>query len=111
MAAIEKKAAESGMTVSAFVRLASLERAERATFLDDDARVLFDVLREDLRKIGVNLNQMARALNTGKHRERDEIMVHLDAVAGVTSYLKAQIGLMLRRAAKANHAHPTGEGG
>jgi len=59
MAALQEKAARAGMNVTAFARAAALSRklpTAPASSVDFETR-------QELRRIGVNLNQIAKALN------------------------------------------------
>ncbi|MEQ1409451.1 plasmid mobilization relaxosome protein MobC [Neorhizobium sp. Rsf11] len=63
LTAIEQAAGAAGLTVSAFMRSLTLEGAGVRPFLTDDDRAVFEMLISDMRAIGVNLNQLARAVN------------------------------------------------
>ncbi|TIT42241.1 MAG: MobC family plasmid mobilization relaxosome protein, partial [Mesorhizobium sp.] len=65
-AAIEKAAKAADMTVSGFFRSLVIEGAGARPFLTEEDRLVMALLLEDMRAIGVNLNQVARALNSGK---------------------------------------------
>ncbi|MEA1844741.1 plasmid mobilization protein [Agrobacterium tumefaciens] len=75
--ALNAAAQNAGMTVSAFFRSLSLEGAGvRPIFNDKDRAILF-LLHEDMRKIGVNLNQVARSLNAGRVVDPEEVKIAL----------------------------------
>lgn len=59
LAALQVKADQSGMTVTAFTRSAALSRKLVST---PRSSVDFET-RQELRRIGVNLNQITKALN------------------------------------------------
>ncbi|RVP75493.1 plasmid mobilization protein, partial [Sinorhizobium meliloti] len=65
-AAIERAAEGAGMTVSSFFRSLNLEGAGVRPMLTGDDRLVMAALLEDMRMIGINLNQVARALNSGR---------------------------------------------
>ncbi|WP_353505689.1 plasmid mobilization relaxosome protein MobC [Rhizobium sp. RM] len=83
------------MTVSGFFRSLSLEGAGvRPIFNDKDRAILF-LLHEDMRKIGVNLNQVARSLNAGRVVDPEEVKIALRNVKIITD----EVSLELRNAA------------
>ncbi|WFU05895.1 plasmid mobilization relaxosome protein MobC (plasmid) [Rhizobium sp. CB3171] len=61
--AVEHAAAAADMTVSGFMRSLALEGAGIQPFLTEDDRTILDILASEMRAIGVNLNQLARAAN------------------------------------------------
>jgi hypothetical protein len=63
MARIEAVAARAGLTVSAFMRSLTLEGAGVRPFLTEEDRAVLGLLLCDLKAVGVNLNQLARAAN------------------------------------------------
>lgn len=75
-AAIHIAAAKAGMTPSAFMRSTVLEGAGVKPFLTEDDRVIFALILEDLRKVGVNLNQIAAAINSKKYPVPEEVALH-----------------------------------
>lgn len=85
-AAIQMAAAEAGMTVSAFVRSLSLQGAGVAPFLNSDDRAVMRTLHEDMRAIGVNLNQVARALNSKRTVHDGEVRTVLGNVERVAKF-------------------------
>ena len=62
---LEAAASAANMTVSAFVRSLSMEGAGVRPFLGEGDRAVLGLLAEGMRAIGGNLNQIARAINTG----------------------------------------------
>ena len=62
---ISRAAEEAGMTVSGFLRSLTLEGAGVRPFLTDPDRAVLSLLLSDVKAIGVNLNQLARARNRG----------------------------------------------
>lgn len=63
MARIEATAARAGLTVSAFMRSLTLEGAGVRPFLTEEDRAVLGLLLCDLKVVGINLNQLARAAN------------------------------------------------
>lgn len=96
-AAIEAAAGAAGMTVSAFFRSLLLEGAGVQPMLTEDDRVIFAVLREDMRMIGVNLNQVARALNSGRAVHAGEITISIENVQRVQAAVMSELRQFARR--------------
>lgn len=72
-AAVEHAAAAARMTISGFMRSLTLEGAGVRPFLMDEDRTIFDILASDMRAIGVNLNQLARAANRAGQIDAAEV--------------------------------------
>ena len=96
-AAIQKAAAEAGLTVSSFVRSLSLQGAGVMPFLNPDDRNVFRVLHEDMRAIGVNLNQVARALNSKREVRIGEIGIVLSNVERLAKYTLLELKALAAR--------------
>lgn len=75
-AAIYEGAAKAGMTPSAFMRSTVLEGAGVKPFLTENDRLIFALILEDLRKVGVNLNQISVAINSKKYPVPEEVALH-----------------------------------
>jgi len=60
-----QKATERGLTISDFIRLAVLD-SKPVLKQTDSSREMFIKGREELRKIGVNINQIAKQINTDR---------------------------------------------
>ena len=89
--ALNAAAEKAGMTVSAFFRSLSLEGAGvRPIFNDEDRAILF-LLHEDMRKIGVNLNQVARSLNAGRVVDPEEVKIALRNVKIVADEVSVEL--------------------
>ncbi|WP_246659355.1 plasmid mobilization relaxosome protein MobC [Rhizobium sp. FY34] len=97
-AAMEAASAKAGLTLSAFVRSLSLEGAGVRPFLTADDRLLFNVLLDHLRKVGVNLNQVARSLNSGRVVHPEEVMISLRNVQLVTTGVAVELRTVTKRA-------------
>ena len=65
LASIENAAADADMTMSAFLRSLLLEGAGVQPMLAAEDRTVTGFLADEMRAVGTNLNQMARALNSG----------------------------------------------
>ncbi|SDN95406.1 plasmid mobilization relaxosome protein MobC [Ensifer sp. YR511] len=62
-AEIERAAEAAKMTVSAFMRSLTLEGAGVRPFFDDDDRAVLGLLHAEMRRVGINLNQLALVAN------------------------------------------------
>lgn len=93
MARIEASAARAGLTVSAFMRSLTLEGAGVRPFLTEADRAVLGLLSCDLKAVGVNLNQLARAANRRQagrpEAERAVIAEGQRAVAAVLLELRS----------------------
>lgn len=94
-AAIKSAAHEAGRTTSAFFKSLILEGAGVQAAFNDDDRHMISLMLEDMRRIGINLNQVARSLNSGKHVHPEEIRIQIKNVAMMQSMVQRE----LRRAA------------
>lgn len=98
--ALEMAASAAGMTVSAFVRSLSMEGAGVRPFLTEGDRAVLGLLADGMRAIGGNLNQIARAINTGKKTVADrDVAGSIRDAHGVATALAAELGEMTRRSA------------
>jgi len=100
-AALEEAASAAGMTVSAFVRSLSLEGAGVRPFLGDGDRAVLGLLADGMRAIGGNLNQIARAINTGRLPAEREVAGSVKDAHSVATALAAELAEMTRRSAAA----------
>lgn len=96
--AIEAAAIRAGLTVSAFVRSLSLEGAGVTPFLNEADRAILGTLGQDLRAIGRNLNQLARALNAGGSVAVSEVAGRTDDARAVATTIAAELTHMTKRA-------------
>ncbi|MBC2887664.1 plasmid mobilization relaxosome protein MobC [Ochrobactrum sp. CM-21-5] len=94
--AIDAAAKAADMTMSAFFKAVFLQGAGVKPVFNDEDRALLSLMLEDMRMIGVNLNQVARALNSGKSVSDSEIRMVVGDVQ------KMQVGVLseLRRVTK-----------
>ncbi|WP_318246544.1 plasmid mobilization relaxosome protein MobC (plasmid) [Rhizobium sp. T1470] len=93
IAVIARVAAGAGMTISAFMRSLTLEGAGVRPFFTDDDRAILDLLLSDMRAIGVNLNQLARAANSSGHVDAKAISAQTADIQKIV----AAVMLELRR--------------
>src|SRR5438552_16635301 len=63
MQALEAAAEQAGLSVSAFVRSLSLEGAGIRPFMSRDDRAIIEMLVQDMRVVGRNINQLGRSLS------------------------------------------------
>jgi hypothetical protein len=99
--ALEAAASAAGMTVSAFVRSLSMEGAGVRPFLGEGDRLVLGLLAEGMRAIGGNLNQIARAVNTGRVPVEGDVTGSIRDAHGVATTLAAELAQMTRRSAAA----------
>ena len=97
--ALEAAASEAGMTVSAFVRSLSMEGAGVRPFLGDGDRAMLGLLADGMRAIGGNLNQIARAINTGGVPTEGDVTGSIKDAHSVATALASELAEMTRRAA------------
>ena len=61
------------MTVSAFVRSLSLEGIDVGPFLGEGGRAVLRRLADGMHAIGPNLDQIARAIDTGRGQVKEDL--------------------------------------
>lgn len=96
--AIEEAAKAAGMSVSAFFRSLLLEGAGVRPILTAQERLIMAALLEDMRMIGINLNQVARALNAGKGVHPSELDINLGNVQRIHAAVMLELRALSRRA-------------
>ena len=99
--ALEVAASAAGMTVSAFVRSLAMEGAGVRPFLGEGDRLVLDLLADGMRAIGGNLNQIARAINTGTVAIASNIAGHIKDALSVAATNATELAHMARRSAAA----------
>lgn len=97
-AAIEEAAKSAGMSVSAFFRSLLLEGAGVRPILTAEDRLIMAALLEDMRMIGINLNQVARSLNAGKGVHPSELDINLGNVQRIQAAVMSELRTLSRRA-------------
>ncbi|RWA97492.1 MobC family plasmid mobilization relaxosome protein [Mesorhizobium sp.] len=97
-AAIEKAAKAADMTVSGFFRSMVIEGAGARPFLTEEDRLVMALLLEDMRAIGVNLNQVARALNSGKGVHPSDVDINVGNVQRVQAAVMTELRSLAKRA-------------
>lgn len=97
--ALEAAARAAGMTVSGFVRSLSMEGAGVRPFLEEGDRLVLSLLADGMRAIGGNLNQIARAINTGRIPTEEDVAGSIKDAHGVATALAVELAEMIRRSA------------
>ena len=97
--ALDAAAEAAGMTVSAFVRSLSMEGAGVKPFLAEGDRALLGALADGMRTIGGNLNQVARAINTGRVPTEKELAGSVRDAHVAATAIASELAEMTRRAA------------
>jgi len=82
---IEHAAEAAGMTVSGFLRSLTLEGAGVCPFFTEADRGVLLLLLADVKAVGVNLNQLARARNRGETGQSQEEKRVIDDVQRVVA--------------------------
>lgn len=93
---IEAAAEAADLTVSSFIRSLSLEGAGVKPFLSYEDRMVFAALTEEFRAVGVNLNQIARAINAKREVHPDDVFIAL----GNVLTMMGVVGFEVRELAK-----------
>ncbi|MCO5066804.1 MAG: MobC family plasmid mobilization relaxosome protein [Rhizobiaceae bacterium] len=97
--ALEAAAGAADMTVSAFVRSLSIEGAGVRPFLGEEDRMVLSLLADGMRAIGGNLNQIARAINTGIVPFECDVAGSIKDAHNVATTLASELTEMTRRSA------------
>ncbi|PZM16509.1 plasmid mobilization relaxosome protein MobC [Rhizobium tubonense] len=97
---IEKAAKAAGLTVSAFIRSLTLEGAGVRPFLTDSDLAILGLLLAEVRAIGVNLNQFARAANRRKQGRPEEERVVINDVHRAVAALLLELKAFAERGAR-----------
>ncbi|TCR80825.1 mobilization protein [Rhizobium sp. BK376] len=71
--AVDLAAKQAGMTVSAFLRSLALEGAGVEPFLNDDDRLIFDLLFQELRNVRLDLNAVTRMAHRDEAKESEAL--------------------------------------
>ena len=99
--AVEAAAERADLSVSAFVRSLALEGAGEKPFLSPADRAIIQLLGQDMRAVGNNLNQVARALNTGRSVESSDLVAAVDDARAIATTVAAELAMMTKKAAAA----------
>lgn len=102
LADIDQLAKKTGEKRSAFCREILRQATGKTVFLSQEDKAIFALLHEDMRKIGINVNQIARRLNAGKTVHPTEVIIALKNVLTVFDNLSLElVELKSRRSAMA----------
>ena len=93
---IEAAAEAADLTISSFIRSLSLEGAGVKPVLSYEDRLVFAALAEEFRAVGVNLNQIARAINAKREVHPEEVLMAL----GNVLTMMGVVGFEVRELAK-----------
>jgi len=96
--ALEAASGAAGMTVSAFVRSLSMEGAGVRPFLGEGDRAVLGLLADGMQAIGGNLNQIARAINSGRVPTESDVAGSIKDTHSVATTLISELSEMIRRA-------------
>ncbi|WP_040588735.1 plasmid mobilization protein [Allomesorhizobium alhagi] len=99
--AVEAAAERAGLSVSAFIRSLSLEGAGLRPFLTEADRAIIGLLARDMRAIGSNLNQVARAINAGRSVGASDVANVVADARAVANTVVVELADMTQRAATA----------
>lgn len=80
LADIDQLAKKTGKKRSEYCREILKQATGKAIFLSREDKAIFALLHEDMRKIGINVNQIARRLNAGKTVHPTEVTITLKNV-------------------------------
>lgn len=102
--AVEAAAERAGLSVSAFIRSLSLEGAGLRPFLTEADRAIIGLLARDMRAIGSNLNQVARAINAGRSVGASDVANVVADARAVANTVLVELADMTQRAATARRS-------
>lgn len=97
--ALEAAADAAELTVSAFIRSLSLEGAGVRPFLGSGDCAVLALLAEGMRAIGGNLNQITRAINTGRLPADGEVAASIKDAHAVATAITSELTEMTKRSA------------
>lgn len=95
--AVKAVAHAANMTMSAFVRSLAIEGAGVRPFLGAGDREVLNLLADAMRTISGNLNQIARAINTGRVPDEESLSGSVKDAQVVAMILAAELAEMARR--------------
>ncbi|WP_140763086.1 plasmid mobilization protein [Mesorhizobium sp. B2-1-8] len=98
MSAVEGAAERAGLSVSRFMRSLSLEGAGVRPFMSRQDRAIIGMLVEDMRAVGGNLNQIARALNASRSVAGSDLTGAIDDARAIAITVAAELASMTKRA-------------
>ncbi|RUW47510.1 plasmid mobilization relaxosome protein MobC [Mesorhizobium sp. M1A.F.Ca.ET.072.01.1.1] len=107
ISAVETAAEQAGLSVSAFVRSLSLEGAGVRPFMNREDRAILEMLIQDMRAVGGNLNQIARALNVSQSVAEPDLTGAIDDVRAIATTVAVELAAMTRRAGAVRRGEAT----
>ncbi|TIV93607.1 MAG: plasmid mobilization relaxosome protein MobC [Mesorhizobium sp.] len=107
ISAVETAAERAGLSVSAFVRSLSLEGAGVRPFMNREDRAVLEMLIQDMRYVGGNLNQIARALNGSRSVASSDLKGAIDDARAIATTVAAELAAMTKRAGAARRGEAT----
>ena len=96
--AISAAAKAAGLTISAFFKAVMLEGAGVKPVFTDDDRAILSLILEDMRTIGINLNEVARAVNGGKADVEEDVSHAIAEVQKMQFTVLSELQRVARRA-------------
>jgi hypothetical protein len=99
--AVKAAADRASLSVSAFVRALALEGAGERPFLSPADRAIIQLLGQDMRAVGNDLNQVARALNAGRSVDRSRLAAAIDDARAIATTVVSELAVMTKNAAAA----------
>ncbi|MFU0505751.1 plasmid mobilization protein [Pseudaminobacter sp. NGMCC 1.201702] len=100
-AAVKAAADRASLSVSAFVRALALEGAGEKPFLCPADKAIIQLLGQDMRSVGNNLNQVVRALNAGRSVDCSYLAAAIDDARAIATTVVSELALMTKNAAAA----------
>lgn len=97
---IGQAAEAAGMTISGFLRSLVIEGAGVCPFFNDADRAILSLLLSDVKAVGVNLNQLARARNKGETARLEEERAVLDDVQRTLAIVQFELQSFAKRGAR-----------
>ncbi|RWB66045.1 plasmid mobilization relaxosome protein MobC [Mesorhizobium sp.] len=107
ISAVETAAERAGLSVSAFFRSLSLEGAGVRPFMNREDRAILEMLIQDMRAVGGNLNQIARALNGSRSVAGSDLKGAIDDARAIATTVAAELAAMTKRAGAARRGEAT----
>lgn len=91
---IDNFAKNNGIKRSTFCREILRQAIGKTIVLTVEDKAVFSLLHEDLRMIGINVNQIARRLNSGKEVHSKEVETALKNVLIALENMSAEISIL-----------------
>ncbi|TGP21400.1 MULTISPECIES: plasmid mobilization relaxosome protein MobC [unclassified Mesorhizobium] len=107
ISAVETAAERAGLSISAFFRSLSLEGAGVRPFMNREDRAILEMLIQDMRAVGGNLNQIARALNGSRSVAGSDLKGAIDDARAIATTVAAELAAMTKRAGAARRGEAT----